>query len=149
MRLDTSQQMRLEQRMKLAPRMIQAMEILQLPLMALQERIDAELASNPVLELREGTDEPTEAAETPVETGEDRDLVVRDNNDQSEDFDRLESFRHEHETEVWEGDDYRPARVSDGERDGKMDAMANAPAPSNPSSITCWTSGRSWKRLSR
>lgn len=75
----------------------------------------------------EGTDEPTEAAETPVETGEDRDLVVRDNNDQSEDFDRLESFRHEHETEVWEGDDYRPARVSDGERDGKMDAMANAP----------------------
>jgi RNA polymerase sigma-54 factor len=53
MRLDTTQHMRLEQRMKLAPRMIQAMEILQLPLMALQERVDAELAVNPVLELRE------------------------------------------------------------------------------------------------
>ena len=33
------------------------MEILQLPMMALQERIDAELASNPVLELRDGGDE--------------------------------------------------------------------------------------------
>ena len=41
MRLDVSQQLRLEQQMKLSPRMIQAMEILQLPLMALQERIDA------------------------------------------------------------------------------------------------------------
>ncbi len=40
MRFDTSLQQRLEQRMILAPRMIQAMEILQLPLMALQERID-------------------------------------------------------------------------------------------------------------
>ncbi len=36
--------------MKLAPRMIQSMEILQLPLMALEERIEQELAANPVLE---------------------------------------------------------------------------------------------------
>src|SRR6185437_6947431 len=53
MRLDTSQHMRMEQRMKLAPRMIQSMEILQLPLMALEERIEQELAANPVLERRE------------------------------------------------------------------------------------------------
>ena len=38
MRLDASLQQRLEQRMVLAPRMIQAMEILQLPLAALQEQ---------------------------------------------------------------------------------------------------------------
>lgn len=50
MRLDTSQHMRMEQRMKLAPRMIQSMEILQLSTMALEERIDQELVSNPVLE---------------------------------------------------------------------------------------------------
>ena len=128
MRLDTSQQMRLEQRMKLAPRMIQAMEILQLPLMALQERIDAELASNPVLELREADDEGP-AEEEAVDVREDRDLVVRDNNDQAEDFQRMDSFQHEHETAVWEGEDFRPARSYDGERDAKMDAMANAPAP--------------------
>ena len=45
--------MRLEQRMKLAPRMIQSMEILQLPLMALEERIEQELAANPVLERKD------------------------------------------------------------------------------------------------
>ena len=39
--------------MILAPRMIQSMEILQLPIMALEERISQELDENPVLELRE------------------------------------------------------------------------------------------------
>src|ERR1700744_1950805 len=53
MRLDASQHMRMEQRMKLAPRMIQSMEILQLPLMALEERIEQELQANPVLERSE------------------------------------------------------------------------------------------------
>jgi RNA polymerase sigma-54 factor len=56
MRLDTSQHMRQDMRMRMAPRMIQSMEILQLPLMALQERIDQELIENPVLvDLREST----------------------------------------------------------------------------------------------
>src|SRR5207302_459600 len=41
------------QTMILAPRMIQSMEILQLPIMALQERIQQELQENPVLELKE------------------------------------------------------------------------------------------------
>ena len=50
MRLDTSQQMRTETRLRMAPRMIQSMEILQLPVMALQERIEQELSENPVLE---------------------------------------------------------------------------------------------------
>ena len=54
MRLDTSQQMRTEMRLRMAPRMIQSMEILQLPIMALQERIEQELSENPVLvDLRE------------------------------------------------------------------------------------------------
>src|SRR4051794_36126211 len=41
----------------LAPRMIQSMEILQLPIMALQERIQQELQENPVLEMKETTAE--------------------------------------------------------------------------------------------
>ncbi|MCK4627846.1 MAG: hypothetical protein KAT56_02520, partial [Sedimentisphaerales bacterium] len=57
MRLDMSQQMKMDQRMVLAPRMIQSMEVLQLPLMALQEKIEAELISNPVLEKVEPTSE--------------------------------------------------------------------------------------------
>ncbi len=40
MRFDTSQNMRMGQHMKLAPHMIQSMEILQMPLLALQERVD-------------------------------------------------------------------------------------------------------------
>ena len=53
MRIDTGQHMRMGQQMKLAPRMIQSMEILQMAALALEERIEQELASNPTLELRE------------------------------------------------------------------------------------------------
>ena len=49
MHMNFSQQMRMSQQMKLAPRMIQSMEILQLPLMELQERIDQEMSENPTL----------------------------------------------------------------------------------------------------
>ena len=50
MQLGLSQQMRMRQEMRLAPRMIQSMEILQLPMFELQERIDQELAENVCLE---------------------------------------------------------------------------------------------------
>ena len=50
--------------MILAPRMIQSMEILQLPIMALQERIQQELQENPVLELKE--DQRTRPADDPT-----------------------------------------------------------------------------------
>lgn len=49
MRLEATQQLGLHQKMILAPRMIQSMEILQLPVLALQERIQQELEENPVL----------------------------------------------------------------------------------------------------
>lgn len=130
MRFDTAQNMRLEQRMKLSPRMIQAMEILQLPLMALQERIEAEMVSNPVLEMREDSgDTEVNSSEDVAEVPAEQALVVQDNENQAEDFARLDSFNNEYEPDVWNGDDYRPARVSQGDRDPKMDAMANAPAP--------------------
>ena len=134
MRLDMTQHLRLEQRMKLAPRMIQSMEILQLPLMALEERIREEMDQNPVLEMRDGDGE-SPPDETPPEEdfqpdGE-RDLVVRDGSDNAEDFERLDKIADQ----VFNQDDFsdrptyaRGARLS-GERDAKMDAMANAPAP--------------------
>ena len=49
MQLNFSQQMKMSQQMKLAPRMIQSMEILQLPYLALQERIEQEMEENVVL----------------------------------------------------------------------------------------------------
>src|SRR4029078_7861086 len=64
MRLSLGQQMQLAQKQVLAPRMIQSMEILQLPLMALQERIEQEMEDNPSLDQVEpDQDEIAEAAE--------------------------------------------------------------------------------------
>src|SRR5690606_6701266 len=59
MRLHMSQQVRMPQQMKLATRMSQSMEILQLPVLALEERIRQEAAQNPTLELG------TSSVETP------------------------------------------------------------------------------------
>src|SRR5437899_3182807 len=101
MRLDTSMSQRMDQRMILAPRMIQSMEILQLAVMALQERIEHELQENPVLELqRETPEEPAageeleEIANAPAAEKErdaadpQRELVIDDKGDNEADFDR-------------------------------------------------------------
>ena len=53
MRLSFGQELKLVQQQKLAPRMIQSMEILQLPIMALEERIEQEISENPCLEKAE------------------------------------------------------------------------------------------------
>jgi len=131
MRLDTSQHLRLEQQMRLSPRIIQAMEILQLPVMALQERIEAEMQSNPVLEIRDdGVDEeaPPAREESLPERGE-RPLVVEEGTDNREDFQRLAEFDDEYAPWLARSDSpARPAPPAAGERDRKLDAMANAPA---------------------
>lgn len=106
MRFETQQSMKLGQHMKLAPRMIQSMEILQMPLAELQERIQQELESNPTLELAEA--EASAAAEVTgddvdvAETNEDEDDVTEgalsedetplDVGDDRDDFARLEQF---------------------------------------------------------
>lgn len=114
--------------MKLAPRMIQSMEVLQLPLLALQEKIETELNSNPVLELDD--EQPVTPVEitTPetAETSEEQELVVRDDSDKVEDFQRLENVSDEYEN-YFEGYSYRPVR-NDGEPDRKMEAMQNTAA---------------------
>ena len=130
MRLDIST--RLEQQMKLSPRMIQAMEILQMPLMDLQERIESELQSNPVLEVQPAEDETVEAPqdaadESPPDRGETA-MVVREDRP-ADDFQRMSEFQDEYEP--WLYPDQAPARAragDDGQRDRKLDAMANAPA---------------------
>jgi RNA polymerase sigma-54 factor len=91
MRLDTSQQMRTEMRLRMAPRMIQSMEILQLPVMALQERIEQELGENPILEdLRESPstepgddDAPPSRVEEPVADSEPDEFGTLNSNDEN------------------------------------------------------------------
>jgi len=108
------------------------MEILQLPMLALQERIEAELQSNPVLEISEpGVDAeaPPVKVDEPDPRGE-RDMVVDESNGNSEDFERLAEFEDEFGPDLVRPDaPVRAAPAAPGERDRKMDAMANAPAP--------------------
>ena len=120
--------------MIMAPRMIQAMEILQLPLLALQERIDQELIANPVLEIRgEGeeppppeTDETDESPTAPLAEPE-RDLVVREDA-QTEDFERLSNVVNRWENYFEEdADSFRRSRPAAGDADPKAEAMQNAP----------------------
>ncbi len=143
MRIDTGQHLRLDQRMKLAPRMIQTMEILQMPAMALEERIEQELATNPTLELREvSPDEEDVAAERAQEERDEheseRELVVKDDTEDAghaDDFERLNNISEQY-GESWSANTYeapRPPRAT-GERDAKMDAMANTAA--RPQSLT-------------
>src|ERR1700759_5262542 len=94
MELSQSASMRMEQRQLLTPRMIQSMEILQLPLMALEERIEQEMEVNPTLEYRDG-ELDGDAIPNPADNERQDDraegeqaLVVKENND-AEDFDRL------------------------------------------------------------
>jgi len=132
MRFDATLQQRLEQRMILAPRMIQAMEILQLPLAALQERIDQELVANPVIELRPNrSDEvvppgPNGGADTASSQAEgERALVVRDKGG-PEDFERLSQFVDRWETYYEDSAPWRRRPVYD-DTDPKTEAMQNTP----------------------
>jgi RNA polymerase sigma-54 factor len=133
MRLDTTMQQRMDQKMILAPRMIQSMEILQLPIMALQERIQQELQENPVLELKEDEDAPAEPDdfEGPVELADDggddpgaAELVIDDTGTGELDFDRLEALSKDWEDHF--NEEHRPSRNSlEEEGDRKHDAMQN------------------------
>ena len=63
MRLSLGFEQKQVQKQILAPRMIQSMEILQLPILALEARIDQELNENPLLERQEkDPDLPEEVA---------------------------------------------------------------------------------------
>jgi RNA polymerase sigma-54 factor len=113
---------------KLAPRMIQSMEILQLPIMQLQERIEQELAENPALELLErdpALPDETAEAESPKEKDvEQKEIVVDEAHNNADDFERLLNL----DQEVPEYFDERP-RASSGrmeeDAERRADAIAN------------------------
>ncbi len=129
MRMSFGQHLTQTQTMKLAPRMIQSMEILQLPILALQERIEQELTENPVLEMAEKDpalpDEPAEERENPDTPDiEEKEVIVDEAHDNADDFERLVSM----DQEVPDHFDERPSvsanRIAEqGER--AHDQMAN------------------------
>ncbi|BAM03188.1 RNA polymerase factor sigma-54 [Phycisphaera mikurensis] len=154
MHLSVGNHVRMGQQMKLAPRMIQSMEILQMPQAQLEERIELELASNPTLELQEpGADaeglRDAMAQERRDDREHTRELVVGGADgapgagESAADFERLDNLSEQY-GDAWSNTlESGEGRLSDrserflsgpgpssyaGERDGKMDAMANSPA---------------------
>jgi RNA polymerase sigma-54 factor len=123
--------MRMEQRMKLAPRMIQSMEILQLPLMALEERIEQELQANPVLERKESEYEApdlTAVAGIPKEATAPAEATTPQEEKQVSEISDREIDQYMQDQADWATLN-RGSRVRQtGERDAKMDAMANTAA---------------------
>ncbi len=134
MRLSLGQHLQQVQKQVLAPRMIQSMEILQLPILALQERIEKEMEENPILELKEEEPDPlaeqaeVEEQESPdAPTEEERELVIDETNDNEDDFERLMKMDEEWPDHFEERT--RPSRgqvEEAGQR--KQDAMANMTA---------------------
>jgi RNA polymerase sigma-54 factor len=137
MRFETSQHMKLGQQMKLAPRMIQSMEILQMPLAELEERIEQELESNPTLELQDqGPEEQFDEEPDRAPEG--------DTGESADDFERLDDFEEsnpeaaenafsesglESDSAFASRPDGTDRRARDtGERDAKTDAMASISA---------------------
>ena len=95
MRMSFGQQMQMAQKQVLAPRMIQSMEILQLPILALQERIEQEMQDNPCLDQVEPDAQEFDATQVePTEstTVEERELVVDEGTNNEDDFERLVSM---------------------------------------------------------
>ena len=121
MRIEQGQRLRTGQQLRMVPRIIQSMEVLQLPVAELRERLARELEQNVALEA--------------VEPGLEMDLVrpdperpIGDDDPSAEGFERLREMERSY-GDMLDGDDAAPrTRRHDGERDAKMDAMANAPS---------------------
>ena len=122
-RMEISLQPRLEQRLKMAPQIIQSIEILQLPLLALQERIEQEQLENPLLEI----ENLTETRELPEEN---RELTRQEKTEVNDDFDRVKNVADDYHDYFNQTSSSRAA--PSGDKDEKMEALQNSPgrAPS-------------------
>jgi RNA polymerase sigma-54 factor len=134
MRMSFGQEMRMAQKQVLAPRMIQSMEILQLPVMALEERIEEEIQNNETLELEEGgmesaAGEPAAAgaAEEPAissRTVDEQPLIVDQEHANQADFERSYDWSAEYPDS--DDDRSRPSAAQiDQAGDRYLDVMAN------------------------
>ena len=97
MKITFGQNLSQKQTQTLAPRMIQSMEILQMPMAALAEKIETELIENPVLEktVEETPDEARAEARKAEERDNDpreleqKEIVIDDDKGSAEEFERL------------------------------------------------------------
>ena len=128
MRMEFGLIAKLDQRQIIAPRMIQSMEILQLPVMALQEKIQAELQENPFLETKDNQAEETEDGEV-KEPEFNPDAPLKHDETGDLEFARMEELNRDWGDHF--NEEHRPSRASlEEQSDKKLDAMMNiASAP--------------------
>jgi len=128
MRIDTILSPQLRQQMKLAPQVIQSIEILQLPMLALVEHVQQELMENPVLE--ELADNEKDEQKTDEQKTLDDELAEGKEQEAKED----EEFKRLGEMADDWGDYFSQTNIkrSDGgeERDRKQEALENTAAGS-------------------
>ena len=134
MRMSFGQEMRMAQKQVLAPRMIQSMEILQLAVMALEERIEQEIQNNETLEVEEAGQEgpaidplgPAAESESSQaeKTVDEKPLIVDQEHANQADFERTYDWA----TEYPDSDDDRSrpsASQIEHAGDRYLDVMAN------------------------
>ena len=126
MGFEMSPRMNLGQHQIIAPKMIQSMEILQLPIMALQEKIQAELQENPFLELKEARAKETE---TPAVGEFNPDAPIKNDQTGETEFARMDEINRDWGDHF--NEEHRPSRAALVEQsDKKLEAMMNiAQAP--------------------
>ena len=119
MRLDVSLQQKLQLQLKLAPQIIQSIEILQLPALDLKEMIDQELIENETLEIQENREEtePSALDEANLESHEAKDY--------EETYERLDAMIEEQAK--YDFGSRRAAPSEDG-KDRKLEAIQNTAA---------------------
>jgi len=131
--MSIGQEMRLAQKQVLAPRMIQSMEILQLPVMALEERIEQEIQNNETLEVdeagQEAVGETAQAVAEPdpalaARTVDEQPLIVDQDHANRADFERSYDWSAEYPDS--DDDRSRPSAAQiEQAGDRYLDAMAN------------------------
>jgi RNA polymerase sigma-54 factor len=133
MRLGLTQQLRAEQRLAQSPQMIQAMKILQCPMMELRDRIDQELQENVFLETSEGQERERETAEA-ARTGtaaEQNEAPVGESLEEklqsqfSQELEQLEMRT----ARIGPGPGAGQARSLNDDEDGRLDLISNTPGP--------------------
>jgi RNA polymerase sigma-54 factor len=149
MRMETSLHQRLEQKLRLAPQIIQSIEILQLPAIELQDLIKQEMLENPTLELVEGEPEPGNAegeegggdaegseGEAPVAAPVSTDPIdaepvekIQKPDELETEFERLDSIESAWKESVGP----RSSGIGEDGKDKKLEAMQNTAA--KPSSL--------------
>lgn len=124
MRVETILSPQLRQQMKLAPQVIQSIEILQLPMLALVEHVQQELMDNPVLE--EVVDDEKDEPKTEEQKTYDEELAEGKNNEDTNEDEEFKKLREM--ADDW-GDFYSQTSIKRGdagdERDRKQEALEN------------------------